>query len=475
MLCLLLRRGQQEILYRFLFLVDSEEPLDPGALSNQKAGSRQIDQKYVNHIQAIGIDSLALEYRKTLPSLLEKANRPRIILALKKIVECDDISPDTELGKSEYLKSTFLRMTHFDFYDLLASFVFYGCRINSDKYKKYISEINGDILNFSKEQLSQITFISDTITEIPTPLETSALTESFSRTFIEIKPEVSKINTVNMNRIKLYRLNTVNNGFMLDSLTEFLCDQLDRYALPRAEWEKLYEEKKIGRLSSESKKAIKGLSHQEVFSQIMLYSFMECALHAPKVFNSIEIPDSRGNKHRSAGIYFIPKGTVEGDQHNHLVYGSCEIEDSIDNALKKAFSQIMDIISNLESERRGVERVILDPFTARNVYSEQQIKYLKKIILPSESNREDLAIDSLGVFISYSTDLSKYKDLPDSEFNKNIEKYLDNEISSVIPKIEDEIKADWRLSSKEIFLFFLPLEKAVETSNKVISEVEETV
>lgn len=476
LLSLLIKRGEQNKLYKALFLVEGDPTYLPNNnISEEKSGKRQINSNYVSHIKDIGIGELIREYRKTLSRFVPKNERISIILALKKIVVSDTSLDGIEIGKSKYKKELFLEMTMFDFYDLLGSFVFYCCDINSSGYEKYISKIHASILSFSEEEKAAIKLKSDTITEIPTPLSLTAVTEDFSSTFKEIKMSDYSINIPALNSVKLFRLYTADNSFRLDSLKGFLKNQIDHYLLSRTRWKKLIDERKVGQIASEAKEALNGISTEEAFSQLMLYSFMECALKAPKIFNATDKIDRFGNITKNAGTYFIPKGTIDGDSHNHLVYGSGKVEDDLFAGIENAIVQSSNIISNLAHGKNAIDRFLLDQATANTLFFDSEIEHLKKVIIPNEDNEDELAVDSLGIFVCYSTaSLDKVPLAPLSEANKLLDSYVDKEIIDCLPHLENLLRQN-NLANKDVFIFFMPLEKAITDSDGVIADLKGSI
>lgn len=477
LLSLIIKRGEQNKLYKALFLVEGDPSYLPNNnISEEKSGKRQINSNYVSHIKDIGIGQLICEYRKTLSRfVLLKAKRIPIILALKKIVESDTSLDGVEIGKPKYKKELFLETTTFDFYDLLGSFVYYCCFINSNEYEKFISKIKPQILEFSDEEKAAIRLKSDTITEIPASLSLTAVTEDFSSTFKEIKMSDYSINIPALNSVKLFRLYTADNSFRLDSLKDFLKNQIDHYLLSRTRWKKLIDERKVGQIASEAKEALNGISNEEAFSQLMLYSFMECALKAPKIFNATDKIDCFGKITKNAGTYFIPKGTIDGDSHNHLVYGSGKVEDDLSTGIKKAIVESSIIISDLAHGKNAIEHFLLDQATANTLFFDSEIQHLKKVIIPSDDNEDELAVDSLGIFVCYSTDsLKKVASVPLSEANKLIDSYVDKEIIDCLPHLESLLHQN-NLTNKDVFIFFMPLEKAIADSNGVITDLKGSI
>ena len=477
LLSLIIKRGEQNKLYKALFLVEGDPSYLPkNNISEEKSGKRQINSNYVSHIKGIGIGQLICEYRKTLSRFfLLKAERIPIILALKKIVESDTSLDGVVIGKPEYKKELFLEMTTFDFYDLLGSFVYYCCFINSIGYEKYISKIHAGILSFSEEEKAAIKLKSDTITEIPTNISLTAVTDDFSSTFKEIKMNDYSINISALNSVKLFRLYTADNSFRLDSLKGFLKNQIDHYLLSRTRWKKLIDERKVGQIASEAKEALNGISTEEAFSQLMLYSFMECALKAPKIFNATDKIDRFGKITKNSGTYFIPKGTIDGDSHNHLVYGSGKVEDDLSIGIEKAIVESSIIISDLAHGKNTIERFLLDQAAANTLFFDSEIEHLKKVIIPSEDNEDELAVDSLGIFVCYSTaSLEKVASVPLSEANKLIDSYVDKEIIDCLPHLKNLLHQN-NLANKDVFIFFMPLQKAIADSNVVITDLKGSI
>lgn len=476
LLCFLVNRGEHKKLYKALFLVEGDPSYLPSNnISEEKSGKRQINSDYVSNIKDIGVEKLIYEYRKTLPRFIPKNKRAPVILALKTIVKSDSTLDNVEIGKPKYKKENFLGSLTFDFYDLLGSFVYYCCYINSNKYEKYIEKIHEKMLLCDSDEEIAIKLKSDTITEVFTPISLTAVTDGFSNTFKEIKLSDNSLNTNAISSIKLFRLKIANNSFRTDSLQEFLENQVDHYILPRVRWKKLVYDRKIGQIAREAKKALNGMRTEEAFSQLMLYSFMECVLKAPKLFNAIDKLDYYGNTNKSAGAYFVPKGTIDSDTHNHLVYGSCKVEDDLYVGVENAVIQSNEIISNLSHERGSIERCLLDQATANTLFYDSEIDYLKKVIIPRENEDDEFAIDSIGIFVCYSTKaLDDINKVALSEADKLLDSYLDNEIINCLPRLK-ELLDEYDLLNKDIFLFFLPLEQAIKDSKNVIAALKESI
>ena len=202
---------------------------------------------------------------------------------------------------------------------------------------------------------------------------------------------------------------------------------------------------------------------------------MECALKAPKIFNATDKIDRFGKITKNSGTYFIPKGTIVDDSHNHLVYGSGKVEDNLSTGIEKAIIESSIIISDLAHGKNAIERFLLDQATANTLFFDSEIEHLKKVIIPSEDNEDELAVDSLGIFVCYSTaSLEKVASVPLSEANKLIDSYVDKEIIDCLPHLENLLHQN-NLANKDVFIFFMPLEKAKADSNGVITDLKGSI
>lgn len=112
------------------------------------------------------------------------------------------------------------------------------------------------------------------------------------------------------------------------------------------------------------------------FSEIMLYSFMECVLHAPKILSAFEVKNHPWIKNaKSSGVYFLPAGTIGGV--NQIILGSSSVTNSLEAAINEAFSRVKEIIANKNDEHNLVDRYLL-----QQVMPEKQRKFMESVILP---------------------------------------------------------------------------------------------
>jgi hypothetical protein len=97
------------------------------------------------------------------------------------------------------------------------------------------------------------------------------------------------------------------------------------------------------------------------------------------------------------------------------------------------------------------------------------------VIIPNEDNEDDLAVDSLGIFVCYSTaSLEKVASAPLSEASKLLDSCVDKEIIDCLPHLENLLHQN-NLANKDVFIFFMPLEKAINDSSGVITDLKGSI
>lgn len=198
------------------------------------------------------------------------------------------------------------------------------------------------------------------------------------------------------------------------------------------------------------------------FADIMLYSFLECSINAPKIFSKIELTKQSGNyRSESSNIHFLAKTDIPLS-NNQIILGTSTIKNDILGAVDSAISQIKTIDDNSDNEVNLIEKGILD-----STFGRETVNYLKRAIIPTRASIPTPDI-SYGIFIGYSVDSSGLETLSNSDFQNELTSRMAADIKGVASTIHSKINS-LGLTGHSFYLFFFPLIDAENEKSQIMS------
>ena len=176
----------------------------------------------------------------------------------------------------------------------------------------------------------------------------------FDNIFTEV-PHTEKLGLINPEQLRLFHLNVMNNRFVSDDLQSFIRKNVGRYVFSRA---KLEQFRTNGDLESIGLEAMTIMTNNgrpgqkdtgNALGEILLYSFLEQILDAPKIMSKVELV-TNANSHSSKcdGIHLL---SLDGyaQPYYQLVFGSSSVVDDIKDAID-------DKLPEKQSKRRCQRR-----------------------------------------------------------------------------------------------------------------------
>lgn len=203
------------------------------------------------------------------------------------------------------------------------------------------------------------------------------------------------------------------------------------------------------------------------FNELMLYSFLECVLHAPKIFSKMELQDKSGlYESTSSGIHILT--LKKGDRlFNQLIFGATDTIESLNEAIDNAFQQVINIKNSTKDELELLETTILN-----QEFGLETNKALEAMIISKKGSGLEKPDPAFGLFLGYSVDVA-YNPVND-EYKKDIKAKLEADLKSAIPYIERKIKS-LGLESYSFYIFALPLNDALIDTQAIMSEALEVI
>ncbi|MGI6593476.1 MAG: DUF1837 domain-containing protein [Christensenellales bacterium] len=396
---------------------------------------------------------------KVKPYFDEDGQRLIIICIQDVLKEDSDISDTTIIGfdTEGYTKQDIICKQVFPFSAFLAN-VYYYCTtaIKNIPYKAHIKNIRG----YAKEQRDRINEVQleTKATHVQSQVKLTLDPKPFNEVFTEVKD--AELALPNNNELKIYRLDVVNSQIDYRQLQDFIIDNIGRYIYSRGVRNR-YDLKpnsfKLARDGLRSyNKRVKIIPDTNHFNEIMLYSFLECVLGAPKIFSKMELQDRSGTYNSlSSGIH-VCTFKQGGQLFNQLIFGATDTVDKLETAVDNALNQVAKIRSATTYEHKFLENTILN-----NEFDAETNKALESILLPQKESGMDKPNNAFGLFLGYTV---KIADEPNNERYKiNLEKQMKIDITKIAAYLEKRIKS-LELLNHSFYVYILPLNNALDTA-----------
>ena len=286
----------------------------------------------------------------------------------------------------------------------------------------------------------------------------------FTDTFVKV-PHSYSIEVNNPSKLEIYHLKIANKNYDYKQASRFLNESILSFLNSRIYVSEKKENNEYTQLITKSVLKFLKLNSNESFSNIMLYSFLECALKAPKILSSYEIRTAPVEfKSASSGIHLLPKANI-GSLNNQLVFGASKIDNDFISAIDTAFEQIIKIENNRDNEINFIDENIF-----RYCFSKEDSEYLKSLILPNYSGQKpDM---SFGLFISFNYSLSNKDKFSIDQYQLELTRALQNEINSKRNYIQNKINS-LGLNDYSFYIYLLPLENTSTDKDKIYNELGE--
>lgn len=372
-----------------------------------------------------------------------------VVICIRDVLKEDtDIDDGDSIGFEDgYTKQDIIYKQIFSFSELIAN-AFYYCttQVENRPYKDRIKEIK----DYPKKQIGRIDEIELETAQstVQSKAEITIDQSSFKTIFKEIKD--IRLSLPNSNDLKIYRLDVVNSKIDYSNLEKYILTNIGNYIYCRGRMNRYTLTSDSMVLAKEAisayKKNTKLNPSTNHFNEIMLYSFLECVLNAPKIFSKMELQEHSATYDSSSSGIHILSYKKDGHLYNQFVYGATGTVDTLESAVDNAFSQILNIKDHIDNEYELVKEDVLN-----TKFDSETNKALESIIMPSKgfSKTPD---NAFGIFLGYTVGLEEPNN---EEYQSKLEAKLDDDIKEIAPYIESKI-AKLGLSNYSFYIYILP-------------------
>lgn len=275
--------------------------------------------------------------------------------------------------------------------------------------------------------------------------------------------------------IFLPRLN--GRDFDIDSIKNNLIEVVIDYALTRKTIKKYEKDKRWNQLSQEARSKFRVFTENKgELGELMLYTFLEGHLKAPKILSKMSLKTSPGDyTKKSDGIHLLK---LENENRYHLIFGEAKMYKNITEAFKYAFQSISEHKDGKDFEISLISSQIENEFIVK-----EDKKLLLDILYPKSSQITQNISDAFGVFIGFEFDDTKGKNMSEKNYEIWVKKEVKTIIEKKLGKIEEYIQTEWvwydngkekikkSLLGKNFYVYLMPFTNLDESRKLIIKGV----
>lgn len=438
--------------------------------SHLKSGHDPVPGDLLIKSRTLDIDVVASGIENNLIPLIHPEKHKCLFRAIKDILREDTyIADSTVVGTMPgYEKENILK--HNSFYEsvTLANILTFAItQVENDKLKANIREIGKTYVDSFSTSADNIFFLSPTVeNDQVSPLKRTLKDPMFDRIFIKAT-DITVSALSNPTKASVFYIDPTNCKFRFSGLKGFIINNIGSYVFSRAQIKRIMDRTKnpaaVGAQAMLKFMTTYGAKAETVLGEILLYTFMEQELDAPKIMSKVEIDETNRNLvSKSDGVHLLSINK-SGQPFHQLVFGASDIVGDLSLAIDRAFEKIISIEANQDTELQMVDNT-----TQWTIYDPEATKYMVELMTPQRngSYKPDMAF---GAFLGYTIKL----DQPESDSQKYriaVKEQLKRDIARVQPYIIKKIQ-DNGLSGYSFYFYLLPFNDASSEKTNIIQEL----
>lgn len=344
-------------------------------------------------------------------------------------------------------------------------FLFTIASINNKEGAAYVDDVTEDYISVFSSKRNEIQIDTEEIVE-NLKLECTLSNLNFDDVFKRVNDDSSLV-LENQSGLNFYYLDISDSAFDYMSLNNFLFDSAGVYVYSRTQISDFKDKKReqtivakaLRRMQENGAPDEKGTGNE--LGEMLIYSFLEGGLHAPKLLSKFEISTSSGHFNSHSDSVHLLKRRVNGKISYQLVFGASSICGKIEDSIDNAFDVLQAIKKGKFRERGMVNNALMN-----HTFDEDTVKVLQTILVPGgrEEDQPDMAF---GIFIGYT--LGIVADNNDKFRTESVKK-MKADIQEVIPYIRKKISG-LKLGMHSYYFYFLPFNDAENDKKEIMNEL----
>lgn len=260
------------------------------------------------------------------------------------------------------------------------------------------------------------------------------------------------------------------NAFNYDNLVLSLSDAAAHYCLSRRTWDE-YKNKPMLLSRMVRDKFRKFSSNDGELGELMLFSFLEADLKAPKIATKMELKTNPNMYFNGAdGVHYLKIS----DQNYQLIFGESKVYTDLMDGISAALTSIKKfkteaIKDDITGELRGIifERGLINAHLVQETFSEEEQAFIKSLIYPKASN--PYSVDTaFAVFVLFNVVIpSEKKKLGNTEYRDWLFDSIKTTINANIKEIYAKISRR-NLDGHNFYFYLVPFENLDSAQEEVL-------
>lgn len=454
-----------DLLYSVISCIYSDSRYHDSTKLNGLMNCKYELSEFVDLIKKLDKQKLISRIQKNVEPDFDNDGKRFLIVCIRELLKEDsEVSDTTNIGfdESGYTKQDFLNNNFFNFAETFANVLYYCIvLVKNTIYKSYVKEIDKEYFDKFKPYIKEIAI------ETPTTYMASTVSLSLSKyPFNSVFTKVAdiKLSIPNANELKIYCLDVTNSKLDYKRLQDYITSNIGNYIFSRSMRNRYSVEPNSSTLGIKAinayKKRVKSDLSTNHFNEIMLYSFLECVLGAPKIFSKMELQSQGEYVGASSGIHILSskKGAIP---FNQLVLGSTDSNCTLQCAIDRAFEQVMKIKDSSNEEIELVESSIYN-----SAFDADTLKALESIMLPVKGSGVEKPDISFGLFLGYTVD--KINEEDNFKYKTRLKEKMKQDLIDASSYLENKINT-CGLNNYSFYIYVLPLNDALIDRKEIMN------
>lgn len=285
------------------------------------------------------------------------------------------------------------------------------------------------------------------------PIDTSP----FSKRLLNVlkHSKTYKINN-GQNNLELFTCPINANKFeyarMIDSLVESVAD----FSISRKTKEQ-YSDSPMT-LSIKAREKFRDYKENKgELGELLLFSFLEGHLNAPKILSKLELKTSNNMYvNGSDGVHFLklPSGNYQ------LIFGESKLYADLTTGFRDAFQSINDFLKeeNQKGENKSgitYEKSLISSSVFRETWTNEEESFIEQLIYPTNDTSFEVD-DAFGIFVGFEINLDeKQQRLPNDQFRTMIDEHINEIVASKVINIENYITKH-KIFGHNFYMYIMP-------------------
>ena len=292
----------------------------------------------------------------------------------------------------------------------------------------------------------------------------------FDQIFAEVTDHGEKLDVCANSELRLFYLRGITDyHFPIENLRKFLSKNIGAYVFSRSRIHQFeldgdaysvgIEAMDIMRKNGDADQ--RGTGNE--LGEIMVFTFLESVLKAPKIYSKVELSKVGGGGSASDSIHVKLLGIGESSVNYEMVFAASGIIGTFTEAVDAVFSHIAEV-----KERSTDEISLVDESIFNFPNDDPVVKEMRPLIKPEPGktiNRDS----AYGIFLGYTLGLRKDNRSSD-EYRNLVEPKMAADLKQYAPYIRQKI-IDLGLSRRSFYIYVFPLDDSAADKQAIMKKV----